>query len=334
MRHKHVTGEPVGEDRFKVHNAVVDTFFSGWLSLMVSVPSLEIKSIEGQITRSFNEECQQAIPILQKVVGTHIRPGLTRRVDGMVGGANGCTNMANFIMESCHAAYEGVNQNWWLYAESRGLHPDEMQKLVHRHRSHGTISCIVRRMRRSRSQTEQDLEGAPAWDRSEGELPFTRRTHSKIVGVGRKDKDTFYVRSVLEARIHSFLVEMEVKRPHFEITAVRGEIRRSPSDDCERAIPVLQNALGIRIEPGLTAKMDERVGRAGCPRLSNLLLEGCHGVIQGTASAMLEDYKEAGQTPGYDAFRKRWLESMPIMRNTCLAYCDNSPLIGRLEVKW
>jgi hypothetical protein len=100
------------------------------------------------------------------------------------------------------------------------------------------------------------------------------------------------------------------------------------------AIPVLQNAIGIRIEPGLTARMDERVGRAGCPRLSNLLLEGCHAVIQGTASALLEDYKEAGQTPGYDGFRKQWLESMPIMCNNCLAYCDDSPLVRRLEVKW
>jgi len=90
----------------------------------------------------------------------------------------------------------------------------------------------------------------------------------------------------------------------------------------------------VCIERGLTAKIDEMVGRPGCPRLGNMLLESCHAVLQCTASAMLEDYREQHEIPERDVFKKRWLESMPIMRDSCLAYSDSSPLVRRLGVKW
>ena len=91
LRNKYVGVEQVADDCLSASTAIVDSFFTGRVTLAVSLPELEVKSVEGQISRSFNEECQQAITILPKVVGVRVGPGLTKKVDDLIGGADGCT---------------------------------------------------------------------------------------------------------------------------------------------------------------------------------------------------------------------------------------------------
>jgi hypothetical protein len=161
-----------------------------------------------------------------------------------------------------------------------------------------------------------------------------RYSLSKFVGVSRLDENTYWAQSRLLSRSHDFIVEIQIRLPKYEIVSVNGQMERFPGEECKPAIPKLQEAVGVCIERGLTATIDRDVGRPGCPRMANLLLEGCHAFFQGTAVALLEDFSRKGQALNWDEFRKRWLESMPIMKNTCLAYCDASPLIQRLGVNW
>ncbi len=331
VRNKHVGIEDLEGDSFKVSTADEDTFFAGEVAMTVHLPELEISSIEGKIKRSFNKECQQAVPNLQKVVGLRIAPGLTKKVDGLIGTVDGCTNMANLVMEGCHPAVTRIRMHLRQQAESTGLSGRQMQL---RHFPHLAHQCVVWSTATVRREMPQDEVATSPVRGLTGVTEMLRYSLSKLVGVGRLDKDTFWVQSRLLSMAHHFTVEMQVRLPDLEIISVQGQIERSPGEGCKQAIPKLQNAVGVRIERGLTAIIDETVGRPGCPRLANLLLEGCHAVLQGTAATLLEDYREEGQALSWDDYRKCWLESMPIMRNSCLAYSDMSPLIQRLRIKW
>ncbi len=337
VRNKHLGIEELEESEgvyFKLSSSIEDTFFAGEVVLMVRLPELEITSVTGQIKRSFNKECHQAIPILQKLVGLRIGPGLTKRVDGLIGAVDGCTNMANLVLESCYWAVFNVRRYMRRQSQARGLSRTESQQLMLQQFPGLVHQCIVWSTANIQVETPRDGAAVLPMRRLKGEAEMLTFSVNKFVGVGRLDKDTFWVQSAVSTMAHNFIVEMQVRLPHFEITSVQGEMRRSPGEVCREGIPHLQNAVGVRIERGLTAVIDEKVGRPGCPRLANLVLEGCHAVLQGTVTTLLEDCEEEGQVPNEDEFKKRWLESMPLMENTCLAYCDASPLIQRLGIKW
>ncbi len=320
VRNKHTRIEDVEGDYFKAYTVVDDTFFAGEVALTVRFPELEITSIEGQIKRSLNKECQQAIPILQKVVGLRIGSGLTKNVDGLIGTGDGCTNMANLILETCHSAVTGVRIHMRHQAQSRGLGRAQSQQLMLQRFPSLAHQCIAWSTANVRVETVQDEAAIVPVYRLNSEAKILIYGLSKFVGAGRLDRDTFWVQSRLLTSGHDYNLEMQVKLPQFEIISVEGQMRRFPGEACQQAIPKLQNAVGLRIEHGLTAVIDEKVGRPGCPRMANLLLEGCHAVLQGTAATLLEDYGAEGRVLNGDEFKKRWLESVPIMRNSCLAY--------------
>ncbi len=340
MRNKHVGVEDLEGDSFKVSVSVEDTFFAGNVVITVRFPEMVISSIEGQIKRSFNKECQQAIPILQKAVGVRIASGLTKEIDGLVGTVNGCTNMANLILEGCHVAVTRIRMHLRQRADSGQLSDAQLKlrsaQLQLQQFPQLAHQCVVW------STAAVQQEGPPPQDqvstiparRLVGRTEMLRYSLSKFVGVGRLDENTFWVQSRLLSRGHDFIVEIQVKLPTFEIISVNGRMERSPGEECKPAIAKLQEAVGVRIERGLTATIDRTVGRLGCPRMANLLLEGCHAFLQGTAVTLMDDYSSKGKALNWDEFRKLWLESMPIMRNTCLAYSDTSPLIRRLGIKW
>jgi len=339
QRNKHIGVEDLEGGAFKVNVAVEDTFFAGNVVMTVRFHEMEISSIEAHIKRSFNQECQQAIPILQKVVGLRIASGIGKKIDGLIGTVNGCTNMANLVLEGCHVAVTRIRMHLRQQIESAGLNDAQiklrtaqLQLQQFPHLAHQCVVWSTAAVQRD-TQPQDQIAASPALGLI-GRAEMLRYSLSKYVGAGRLDKDTFLVQSRLLSRAHDFTVEMQIRLPRFDIISVESHMERSPGEECKPAIHKLQEALGVRIERGLTANIDRTVGRPGCPRLANLLLEGCHAFLQGTATSLVEDCNQKGQTLSWDEYRKLWLESMPMMRNTCLAYSDTSPLIQRLGIRW
>ena len=121
MRNKHFGFEELGDESYRISTTVEDTFFAAELALVVQLPEWEIRSIDGRIKRCFNQECRQAEPILQKAVGVRIGAGLTKKIDGLIGGSDGCTNMANILLESCHLAIDGIHHHVDLQSTAQGL---------------------------------------------------------------------------------------------------------------------------------------------------------------------------------------------------------------------
>ena len=100
-RNKHASTIDLDSGDVLVRAVIEDTFFGAATEMTVSVPDLEITSIKGEISRSFHQECQEAIPLLQKAVGIRIGTGLIKAVNSLVGGRTGCPKMADLILECC-----------------------------------------------------------------------------------------------------------------------------------------------------------------------------------------------------------------------------------------
>ena len=103
MRNKVVEVEPLADGNLSVSWRLVDTFTAGEIRMTFRLPDLEIISAEARILRSPHAECLQASPLLQKVVGVRVGPGVRKIVHGLLGGETGCREWAEGILESCNA---------------------------------------------------------------------------------------------------------------------------------------------------------------------------------------------------------------------------------------
>lgn len=331
FRNKHVGTENV-VGGLRIRTTVEETFFSAEVEVGVKLPSLEIASVTGRMRRGITPQCWGALSTLQKVVGQRVCEGLTRRVDELIGGADGCTHVTNLVLESCHAAALGFRQVKMAEAEAQGLSHEDFYGEWVRTRPKELINSCVAFMEDSPLMTRLRSQAKPAPPRMRpfpqiqpGVLRFSR---NKLLKVVRAAEDRLLVRGILEDNAHSMMVELTAQIPQMEIVAVRGEMSRAPNQDiCEWAVAKLQRAVGLQIGKGLTATVDEDIGRQGCPHLGNLLLESCHAAIQGMLGVQLEE-SHLHDNSDWDAVRRRWAQSLPFLPNSCLAYRDGGVLKG------
>jgi hypothetical protein len=99
FRNKYATTMDLEDGSLLVRATLEDSFFAGTVEMEVRVPDLEIASIKGEIKRAFNEECQEAIPLLQEAVGLLVGSGINRTISDLVGSSEGCPKLADLILE-------------------------------------------------------------------------------------------------------------------------------------------------------------------------------------------------------------------------------------------
>ncbi|MFZ5648801.1 MAG: DUF2889 domain-containing protein [Bacillota bacterium] len=147
-------------------------------------------------------------------------------------------------------------------------------------------------------------------------LGFSR---TKWVGIERPRDDVFLAHGILEDYIYGMEIDVEVRAPEFVITAISGKMRRITTPECTKAVPVLQNALGLRLDAAdLVGTVNRKVGREGCRHFANLLLECCDAVLR---CALFE--KWPGAAGKGEADRERHLgerlDEIPFIKDSCLA---------------
>jgi len=105
-------------------------------------------------------------------------------------------------------------------------------------------------------------------------LKFMR---NKLVTVSRGAPGVLEVHGVLDDDIYGLELDVAFRGADLEITAVQGWWNRHTTPECPRAIPPLQEAVGLRVrEEGFAAKVHKLVGRKACRHFANLLLECSH----------------------------------------------------------
>jgi hypothetical protein len=99
FRNKYATTMDMEDGSLLIRATLEDSFFAGTVEMEVKVPDLEIASIKGEIKRAFNEECQEAIPLLQEAAGLRVGSGINRTISDLIGGSEGCPKLADLILE-------------------------------------------------------------------------------------------------------------------------------------------------------------------------------------------------------------------------------------------
>jgi predicted metal-dependent phosphoesterase TrpH len=124
-------------------------------------------------------------------------------------------------------------------------------------------------------------------------LKFTR---NKLVSIQRKDKDTLTAHGVLEDDIYGLEIDVTLSLPDLQILSIGGKWGRTENSECPRAIPFLQEALGLRMGEGFSRRVHKTVGRKACPHFANILLECCHAARD--AAMVIGWESEKGKSPG------------------------------------
>lgn len=148
-------------------------------------------------------------------------------------------------------------------------------------------------------------------------LTFTRMKH---IGVERPSKDRVIAHGFLDDYIYSMELDVEFALPQYEITRVSGRMKRFTTPECPRADEVLQQAVGMRIEPGLREQVKKTIGRAGCRHYATLLNECCDAVVSASIGFARQDLEDEGAPADDEAVRNRLLDMLPSLKNGCIAY--------------
>ncbi len=92
-----------------VRGILEDDIYGMEVVVSITLPDLEIVSIQGKWTRMENSECPRAVPFLQEAVGFHLlEEGFRQRVQKTVG-RKSCRHFANILMECCDAAVDAAS---------------------------------------------------------------------------------------------------------------------------------------------------------------------------------------------------------------------------------
>lgn len=130
-------------------------------------------------------------------------------------------------------------------------------------------------------------------------LTFAR---NKLVSVTAKDRETLSIHAILDDDIYGLEIDLLVGIEKREILSISGKWNRRTTPECLRAVPVLQEMKGERIDEKIGDRIDKVLGRKGCRHFANLLIECCHAATQASRVLRWEEAKGARPGLGFESF--------------------------------
>ena len=86
------------------------------LTMELTIPQLNILSIETEMPVIPDVGCSDVKAVVQKLAGRRIQPGFTNEVKKIFGKASGCIHLTNLILTMSSAAVQGL---WSYFSRSR-----------------------------------------------------------------------------------------------------------------------------------------------------------------------------------------------------------------------
>jgi len=151
-----------------------------------------------------------------------------------------------------------------------------------------------------------------------------------LVSVEKTDAGMLRAHGVLDDDIYGLEIEVSIRRSDVQIMAITGTWNRYTTPECPRALPFLQEAVGLRInEAGFSQKVHKGVGRKACRHYANLLLECCHSAKEALRIIQWEDAKAVNTDLTFDDFVKGHSESRPKAASVGAPHEADRPLTPR-----
>jgi hypothetical protein len=117
---------------------------------------------------------------------------------------------------------------------------------------------------------------------------------------------------------------MKVSLPALEITEARAAMRKIPIEECLGVEPSAGKIVGLRIRPGFSSDLKERLGgTAGCLHMTTLIYHMGAAAVQGMWAA-LSRKREDGTTKSmnYDP---------GILKNSCWLWREDGPFFEKVK---
>ena len=103
LRNKKVEVEPQPDGRLLVSWHLSDDLLKAEVCLVVQTPELEIVEASAHVDRIPPKKCLNAQDLIEGVEGVSIGPGLRKIVRGILDGDDGCSILADAVLECCNA---------------------------------------------------------------------------------------------------------------------------------------------------------------------------------------------------------------------------------------
>lgn len=130
-------------------------------------------------------------------------------------------------------------------------------------------------------------------------LTFMR---NKVVGIEKGDEHTLVAHGFLDDDIYGLELVVSIGFPERRILSIEGRFNRYTTPECPKAIPVLQQAVGLIVhEEGFAKTVNRAIGRKGCRHFANLLLECCATAAEAARTVMGEDARPEQERPSVEA---------------------------------
>jgi predicted metal-dependent phosphoesterase TrpH len=153
-------------------------------------------------------------------------------------------------------------------------------------------------------------------------------TRNKLVSIEKTDAGTLRAHGVLDDDIYGLEIDVSIRCSDLQLLEIAGKWNRYTTPECPRALPFLQEAVGLQIdEAGFSQRVHKRVGRKACRHYANLLLECCHAAKEALRLVQWEEAKTVNTDLTFDDFLKGHLESRPKAASVDTPHESAHPLI-------
>ncbi|MFC1823458.1 hypothetical protein ACFL9T_12180 [Thermodesulfobacteriota bacterium] len=99
-RNRSIAIEQIDEEAVRASCRLQDTLMDAYVEIMVKIPDLEIKSVNGKLYRSPKKEEIDIGETFKKVIGTRVGPGIKKIIKGFTGDSENEKQLA-FMLEEC-----------------------------------------------------------------------------------------------------------------------------------------------------------------------------------------------------------------------------------------
>ncbi len=131
---------------------------------------------------------------------------------------------------------------------------------------------------------------------------------SQIIGAEFPNDETVRFNGNQVDHIYSMEITMDVRLSDGEILAIEGVMKHYTNFVCPKAMPVLQNAVGMSLrEADWERRIMKEIGRRGCEHFAEIIIECGHSFDQARLSKALWQALEADPGLNQAEYMEKWL---------------------------
>jgi predicted metal-dependent phosphoesterase TrpH len=120
---------------------------------------------------------------------------------------------------------------------------------------------------------------------------------NKLVSVYREDSDILVAHGILEDDIYGLEIDVALSLSDLEIKTIKGQWKRAENSECVRGLPLLQEAVGFRMDEGFISKVQKVIGRKVCRHFADILLEACYAAREAALMIKGEPNQDVNNPP-------------------------------------